>query len=94
MDGERCFRAYRTTFFLALLVTTGVRVYFVLGFPPELADRGRAVLGQFDFNLWVARLGSVGWVLTLAAGAALVASLATRTYRKLVEGHALPPIDG
>lgn len=95
MDGERWFRVYRATFFVALLVTTLVRLYFVLGFPPELADRGSGrFLGGFDVNLWAARLGSVAWVLTLAAGAAVVVSLASRTYRKLDEGRVHPPING
>ncbi len=49
-------------FFVALLITTLVRVYFVLGFPPELADRGsNRLLGGVDINLWTARLGSVAW---------------------------------
>jgi hypothetical protein len=95
MDGERWFRAYRGTFFVALLVTTLVRLYFTLGFPPELADRGSGrFLSGFDVNLWAARLGSVAWVLTLAAGAAAIVSLASRAYARLDEGQAArPPID-
>lgn len=77
MDGERWFGVYRVTFFVALLFATMVRLYFVLGFPPELADRGSGrFLGDFAVNLWMARLGSAAWILVLAAGAALAVCLA------------------
>lgn len=95
MDGERWFRVYRVIFFVALFVTTIVRLYFVLGFPPELADRvGGRFLSGFDLNLWTARLGSVALVLTLAAGAALVLSLVTRTYWKHDQGQDHSPTNG
>ena len=95
MDGQRWVRVYRLVFFVALFVTTIVRLYFVLGFPSELADRvrGRFLTG-FDLNLWTARLGSVAFVLTVAAGAALVLSLATRTYWKLDQDHDHSPTGG
>jgi hypothetical protein len=91
IDGERWFRVYRAAFFVALFVATLVRVYFLLGFPPELASRGEdRFLRGFDVNLWASRLGSVAYVLTVAAAAAVVVSLATRTYRRLGERQADP----
>ena len=86
LDGQAWFRAYRITFYLALFVTGVVRLYFISGFGPELVDRVSArLLSGFSLNLWVARIGSAAFVLTLAAAAAILVGLALRAYANLPE---------
>lgn len=85
MDGERWVRWYRTVFFVALLAYVLVEIYFRAGFPVELANRAR---GPIDFNLWIARVGSVAWIITVGAGVAILISLAVWAYQSLGEPSA------
>jgi hypothetical protein len=84
MDDARWFGRYRAVFFSALAVTLLWQLYRISGFAPELVDRVSGRLpGRLDIDPWLARIGAAAYVLTLAAGAAILISLASRAYERL-----------
>jgi hypothetical protein len=79
-------RAYRVGFFLGLLVTILVRLYFISGFGPELVRRVDVLTGSgggFDLDLWLTRIGSGAFLVAVASAAAILVTLAVRAAERL-----------
>lgn len=88
MDDDRWFRRYRAVFFPALAVNLLWQLYRISGFAPELVDRVSGRLpGRLDIDLWFARIGAAAYALTLAAGVAILISLASRAYERLARSE-------